>query len=255
MGHADCSLQVCGPLTVVLDGDDVTARIPVGQARLVLVFLVLHRGRSVSRSELVDALWGDAPPDHADRDVATLLSRLRAVLGASCLPIGPESAVLLPAHARVDLFEAVHSIEQAETALTDSDVDTAWASARDALAVARRGFLPSVALPWAERQRSRLRDVLLASYEALGEAALLLGGPRLPTAQRMGMEIVAEEPLRESGYRLAMRACVARGNHAEALRTYESMRRRLADDLGIDPGPESRALYESLLTASSASVG
>jgi pentatricopeptide repeat protein len=240
---------------VVLDGDDITHRIPVGQARLVLVFLVLHRGQSVSRSQLVDALWGDTPPDHADRDVATLLSRLRSVLGASCLPIGPESAVLLPHHARVDLHQAYRSIEQAETALSDSNAETAWAAARDALAIAQRGFLPSVTLPWAERERSRLRDVLLASYEVLGEAALLIGGARLPTAQRMGLEIVAEEPLRESGYRLAMRACVARGNHAEALDTYESMRRRLADALGVDPGPESRALYESLLASSAASVG
>ena len=254
MGDADCSLQVCGPLRVVLDGVDVTERIPVGQARLVLVFLVLQRGQAVSRSQLVDALWGEVPPDHADRDVATLLSRLRSVLGPSCLPIGPESAVLLPDHARVDLHQAYHSIEQAEAALAESDAETAWAAAMDALAVSRRGFLPSVALPWAERQRSRLRDVLLASYEALGDAALLIGGARLATAQRMGMEIVAEEPLRESGYRLAMRACVARGNHAEALDTYESMRRRLADDLGIDPGPESRALYESLLAASAVPV-
>jgi DNA-binding SARP family transcriptional activator len=250
-----CSLQVCGPLHVLLDGVDLTSRIPAGQARLLLVFLVLHRGQAVSRSELVDALWPSAPPDHADRDVGALLSRLRAVLGAACLPVGPESAVCLPAHARVDLDDAYRSIQRAESALVAGDAESAWTAALDSLDVASRGFLPGVALPWAERQRTRLRDVLLESYELIGEAGLVLAGPRLVTAQRMGMEIVAEEPLREGGYRLAMRACIARGNHAEALHVYQSLRRRLADDLGVEPGPESRALFETTLAASAGPVG
>ena len=60
-----------------------------------------------------------------------------------------------------------------------------------------------------------------------------------------------DEPLRESGYRLAMRACVARGNQAEALRIYGVMRRRIAEELGVDPGPASRALFEEILAESS----
>lgn len=245
-----CSLQVCGPLRVEMDGDDLTSRIPAGQARLLLVFLVLHRGQPVSRSELVDALWPTAPPQHADRDVTALLSRLRAVLGGECLPVGPESAVMLPDHARVDLDDAYRLIQRAESAMAGADVESAWTDALGAVDVARRGFLPGVMLPWAERQRTRLRDVLLSSYEVIGEAGLALGGSRLPTAQRMGMEIIAEEPLREGGYRLAMRACIARGNDAEALHVYQSLRRRLAEDLGVEPGPQSRALFESTLGAS-----
>jgi SARP family transcriptional regulator, regulator of embCAB operon len=245
-----CVLQVCGALRVVIDGVDLTSRLPAGQARLLLVFLVLRRGQLVSRTELVDALWPASPPEHGERDVAALLSRLRAVLGAECLPAGPQSAVLLPDHARVDLDHANRSIQRAESALAASDAEAAWAAALDALEVARRGFLPGVALPWADRQRIRLRDLLLESYELIGEAGLLLGGPRLATAQRMGMEIVAEEPLREGGYRLAMRACIARGNPAEALQVYDLLRVRLRDDLGVDPGPESRALFETILAAS-----
>jgi two-component SAPR family response regulator len=156
----------------------------------------------------------------------------------------------LPDGGRVDLDEAYGGIAWAESAIAEGDGEEGWGAALSALAVARRGFLPGVALPWADRQRGRMRDVLLASYELLGEAGLILGGPKLSTAQRMGLEIVEEEPLRESGYRLAMRACIARGNHAEALQVYETMRRRLARDLGVDPGPESRALYDSVLASS-----
>jgi DNA-binding SARP family transcriptional activator len=172
------------------------------------------------------------------------------VLGPECLPPGHESLVRLPDRGRVDLDDAYRSIQRAESAMASGDEETAWAAALDALEVARRGFLPGVALPWAERQRSRLRDVQLESYELIGEAGLVLGGPRLATAQRMGLEIVAEEPLREGGYRLAMRACIARGNNAEAIHVYQSLRRRLADDLGVEPGPESRALFEATLAAS-----
>jgi len=54
-------------------------------------------------------------------------------------------------------------------------------------------------------------------------------------------------PYRESGYRHLMRALAARGNSAEALKIYDALRRRLRDDLGVAPGPETQDLYRQLL--------
>jgi SARP family transcriptional regulator, regulator of embCAB operon len=247
-----CRLQVCGPLHACLRGEDITHRLPLGQAQAIFAFLVLHRDRSWSRSELVDAMWPISPPARADRDIAALLSRIRAVVGAGVLPVGTLVRLHLPVAAEVDLEVALDSIDRAEAAVHRSEWTTAWVAGKSALAIARRGFLPEVRLPWAERQRARLRDITLRGYEVVGESGLGIGGPQLAAAQRLGMEIIAEEPMRESGYRLVMRACVARGNHAEAVQVYDRMRRRLADELGLDPGPQSRALFDAVLAQSRA---
>jgi DNA-binding SARP family transcriptional activator len=250
--NGGCRLQVCGPMTVCVHGVDLTARLPIGQARTLFVFLVLHREQPQTRAQLVDALWPVAAPTHADRDIAALLSRLRGIVGPDVLPVGAETRLRLPEHAVVDLEVAYASTEAAERAIARGSYADAWRSGHEAMVIARRIFLPDVRLPWADAERTRLRDALLRSYDAIGEAALGLGGPELVTADRMGTEIVALEPMRESGYRLTIRARVARGNPAEALQVYERMRRRLADELGVDPGPESRALYAQILQGSTA---
>lgn len=253
-GDGGCRLQVCGPLYLCVHGDDRTSRVPVGQARVLLVHLVLTRDAPQARARLVGALWSGDPPAHAERDVTALLSRLRSVLGPDVLPPGGDVRLLLPAHAVVDREVAHAAIERAEHALAEGDWSAAWAAGRTAMAIARRGFLPGVDLPWVERERERLRDVLLRSYEAVGEAGLGLGGPEVPTARRLAAELIAEEPMRESGYRLAMRAAVAHGDEAEALTVYAGLRQRLADELGVDPGPQSRALFEEVLLRSAGDV-
>lgn len=251
-GDGGCRLQVCGPLVVCVHGVDVTAQVPAGQARVLLAYLVVNRGAPSSRAHLVEALWPHHPPEHADRDVTVLLSRLRSVVGADVLPVGPTVVLTLPAHAEVDLERAHAHVDDAEHALAARDWGTAWAAGRSAMAIARRGFLPDVSAPWAERERERLRDLLLRAYDVVGEAGLGLGGPDVLTTRELATEIMAEEPLRESAYRLAMRAAVARGDDAEAVAVYARLRQRLAEDLGVDPGPQSRALFDEVLARSRA---
>jgi SARP family transcriptional regulator, regulator of embCAB operon len=246
-----CRLQVCGPLFACVRGEDVTHRIPAGQARTLFVQLVLNRDLAQSRSELLDALWPGEPPPAAERALAALLSRLRAVVGSQVLPIAPDIRLRLPDYSEVDLEVAESSMQRAEAALAAEDWRSAWTGAGIAMSTARRGFLPGVHLPWVERKRGEIRDLRLRACEVFGTAVLGLGGPELAGAERAASEIIDAEPLRESGYRLAMRSCVARGNPAEALRIYARMRRRLADELGVDPGPESRALFDQILAASS----
>ena len=249
-GDGGCRLRVCGPLFACLRGVDVTSHLPTGQARVLFVHLVVNRGTPLSRARLVDALWPHDPPEHADRDVTVLLSRLRAVVGTEVLPAGPTVEIVLPAAAEVDREQAHAHVDHAEHALAARDWATAWAAGRSAMAIARRGFLPDVSAPWADRERERLRDLLLRAYDAVAEAGLGLGGPDVLTTRELASEIIAEEPLRESAYRLVMRAAVARGDDAEAVQVYARLRQRLADDLGVDPGPQSRALFDEVLARS-----
>ena len=94
----------------------------------------------------------------------------------------------------------------------------------------------------------RLRDAnTTRRLEATGEIGVGLGGGELPAALRSGRALVELAPLRESGYRLLMRALAADGNTAEALAVYDALRRRLHDDLGAAPSEPTQALHRLLL--------
>jgi SARP family transcriptional regulator, regulator of embCAB operon len=68
-----------------------------------------------------------------------------------------------------------------------------------------------------------------------------------PLAVTIAKQAVELEPYRESGYRVLMRAHATAGNCAEALWVYEKCKRVLADDLGVDPSPETKAVHRDVL--------
>ena len=72
-------------------------------------------------------------------------------------------------------------------------------------------------------------------------------GGRYPAALAVGLAAVQSEPLRESAHRRVIEVHLSEGNHAEALRQYQTFRRLLADELGLPPSPAMRALVAPLL--------
>ena len=94
-------------------------------------------------------------------------------------------------------------------------------------------------MSWESQSRAR---------ESIARAGIGLGGSELAGAERSARELVRTAPFRESGYVLLMRALVASGNTAEALRAYERLRRVLREELGTAPGAEIQALHRRLLT-------
>jgi DNA-binding SARP family transcriptional activator len=116
-----------------------------------------------------------------------------------------------------------------------------------ALFTARRGFLPRCDLPWAEEYRRRLEEIRIAALECYAAVGLGVGGSELAPGERVARELIELAPYRERGYALLMQILAARGNGAEALRVYETLRQRLSDDLGATPAPELRELQEQLL--------
>jgi DNA-binding SARP family transcriptional activator len=113
--------------------------------------------------------------------------------------------------------------------------------------IARRRFLPETDAAWAESWRRRLAETHARALECYATACLELGGPELPGAERGARELLEIAPLREAGHLLLMRALAARGNVAEALAAYESVRVRLREDLGVDPCRALQDTYAHLL--------
>jgi DNA-binding SARP family transcriptional activator len=236
-------IQVCGRLVATVDGNRIERTLPGRQGRLLFVYLVCNRLRPSSRAGLIEALWHD-PPAAADASLAALLSKLRR-----SVPLEGRSEVRLALSREVfvDYEAAEESLHRAESAVRRGEWADAWGPARIALHTSQRGFLAGDDLPWVLERRRRLAEVCLRAHECVAAAGLGLGGAELDSALRSGRALIGLAPLRESGYRLLMQALAADGNPAEALTFYDMLRVRLRDELGTAPGPETQALYRSLL--------
>ena len=203
---------------------------------------------------MVDALWSDRPPRAADNALAALLSKLRTAIRPLEIVGRSELRLVLPTDAWVDIEAAENALCGAQSAVAQGRWAAAWTSALTARCIAERPFLVGHDAAWVDEQRRAMEDVHLLAVEAYGTACLGLGGTELPGAARAGRELVTLAPLRESGYRLLMRAKAASGNSAEGLRIYENLCRLLADELGVPPSPATQRVYEELLGLTSLGV-
>jgi DNA-binding SARP family transcriptional activator len=237
-------IQICGRVVATVDGRRIEGDLPGRQGRLLFVYLVCNRFRPVPRDELVEALWHGEVPAAAGSALSALLSKLRRVVP---LDGRGEVRVALDDDAFVDFDAALEALHRAESTVARRAFAEAWGPARVALHTATRGFLPGEDAPWIDERRRRLEDVRLTALELTGEIGLALGAGELPAALRSGRTLVGLAPLRESGYRLLMRALEADGNAAEALAVYDALRVRLRDDLGTAPSAQTQELHRSLL--------
>jgi DNA-binding SARP family transcriptional activator len=240
-------IQLCGRLAVELAGRDVTAAMPAGRGRLLFCFIAVNRERTVRRDELKEALWAGVQPPGSDNTLSALLSRLRRALGGGVLEGRGDVRLALAPGAWVDLEAAEEAIHRAESAVAREDWPAAWGPALVALLIARRGFLGGAELTWVLERRRRLDAIRVAALECYAAVSLGLGGAELATGEKTARELVAASPYREHGHALLMSLLTARGNPAEALRVYETLRERLRDDLGATPAPALRDMQARLL--------
>jgi DNA-binding SARP family transcriptional activator len=113
--------------------------------------------------------------------------------------------------------------------------------------VATRPFLAGESLPWVIERRRSLELLLVRALEIAALASLRIGGTELATAERAAQRLIRLAPLHEQGTRLLMEIHMVRGNRANALLAYDTLRHRLRDELGIAPSPETQALHRALL--------
>lgn len=234
-----------GPVSAVVDGRPV--ELDGAKQRTALAALLLAGGRVVPDERLTTLLWGWEPPATSTNQLYTYVSRLRTRLG--------------PGHG-LHRHGAGYRMDTAATAV-DWDrfrelVDAGRADLRaarhpeaerrlaGALALWRGPALGDVTEHLAAAEGPRLAEAHLAAVELHAEAALALGrhDELLPSLTRH----VTAHPVRERARAQLMTALFRAGRQADALAQYEEARRLLADELGIDPGPELRALHQEILT-------
>jgi DNA-binding SARP family transcriptional activator len=240
-------IQLCGRLTVEIEGESLQARLPGRQGRMLFAYLAANRDRPVSRDELIGALWPGTAPVAPGPALSTLLTRLRRALGTGKLEGRHELVLRLPPGASVDLEILQARAARAERELARDDPHAALEAGREALALTERRLLPEFSEPWVEERRREIDARRVAMLEVCARAGLMLGGHELATAERSAYALVAHNPYRESGYALLMEIHAARGDVAEALRVYHALRALLRDELGVLPSAPLVKLNERLL--------
>jgi basic membrane lipoprotein Med (substrate-binding protein (PBP1-ABC) superfamily)/DNA-binding SARP family transcriptional activator len=239
-------LRVLGPLEVVVDGEPIDLGAP--KQRSVLLDLVLHANEPVPVDRLIEDVWGDRAPRTAQHSVQLYVSELRKALGPAdgeCIVTRPPGYELRIDPESIDAVRFEHLIDEARDRLP-TEASEAARLAADALALWHGPALADVGYEeFAQAEIRRLDELRLDAADLLDEARLALGDHRSATADLR--KRVAEHPLRESTRGLFMEALAGSGRQAEALRTFQDLRRRLADDLGIQPGSDLARLEERIL--------
>jgi DNA-binding SARP family transcriptional activator len=239
--------QLCGTLALRLHGRRVERDLPGRLGRLLVVYLAVSRARDVPREELGSALWPDTDGEEAEARLTPLLSKTRRVLGHEVLTGRAAVRLELPADGWIDLEAAGEALHRAEAAFGRGDWTGVYGPGRVAQHIAVRGFLPGEDADWARDVRRRLEETYARALELVGAACLHIGPAELDTAERCARSLIRQAPYRESGYRLLMDIHVRRGNRGEALLVYDTLRRKLDDELGTPPSAQTRALHRLML--------
>ena len=238
------SVSVLGRLAVHRDG--VHVPVPAGKAGELLVRLAVDAGTVVSADRLLDDLW-PPPATPARNTLQAKVSQLRRALGG---PDGPAHAadgyILRVDPAAVDALVVVRLAEAARDQLTNGHARTAVATCERGLSLFNGPVLATAGdAPWALPLRARLEQTRSGLIEDRIGARLALGAAGDLTGE-LG-QLVQAHPERERLWAMLMTALYRDGRQADALAAYRRIAGRLADDLGIDPGPELQDLQRRIL--------
>ncbi|WP_327362446.1 MULTISPECIES: AfsR/SARP family transcriptional regulator [unclassified Streptomyces] len=236
---------VLGPIRAWRGSEVLPSGTP--QQRALLAALLLRGGRTATAPELIDAIWGEDPPQQALATIRTYASRLRKVLAPGMLVSESGGyAIRTPAGA-LDLGVARSLAADADRARTAGDRTLARTLLARALDLWDGEPLAGVPGPHAETERTRLAEWHLQLLETRLDLDLELGHHAEAVSELTAL--TAAHPLQERLRELLMLALYRSGRQAEALAVYADTRRLLADELGVDPRPELSALQQRILRA------
>lgn len=235
---------VLGPLTI-LDGQR-RIEVRAEKQRLLLALLAVQPNRVVRREEIVDLLWRDGPPPSCRNLVHTYAARLRktlefrnAHLDAPPTIVAVSGGYLMAvSEDQLDLLTFDAAREAGERALALGDLPLAERHLRHALQQWRGSVL-------ADLDQVRQHPACLALAARRSETVVSYADVALAQGERCEAAVhlralIVDEPLHEAAYARLMLALAVAGQQAAALKLYDDIRKRLSDDLGIEPGSELR---------------
>jgi DNA-binding SARP family transcriptional activator len=247
---------VLGPLEMSIGGVSVPLGTP--KQRAVLAVLVVNANRPVDIDTLIGAAWNQRPPQGARATLHAYISNLRRLMGSAGIDRGllasaPPGYRLSIGHNQYDLgrFRAkkdagVHAAAAAQFEQASRDIS-------DALAQWRGPFLADLRdFQFVETLATAFDEEKVVAHTAHVEAQIACGRPDAVITELE--TLIVEHAYREPLWGHLITAYYLAGRQSDALDAYLRLKSRLAEDLGIDPGPKLRELYEQVLRQESVDV-
>jgi DNA-binding SARP family transcriptional activator len=240
-----------GPFAADCDGEPVP--VPGAAARALLGHLVLEPGRPHARDRLARMLWPELPQAAASNNLRQAVFRLRAAVPEAALSITRGELQLVPGLVAVDVtrFEDLVAEVAVHAHPAGSPCDSCAQRLREAAGLYRGELLEGLFLPhspamedWVRQRREHLHRTAVQVLHGLAAIAGASGDHAgAAAAARRQLEL---DPCREQAHRQLMRALAGSGDRAAALAQYQRCRRVLDEELGVEPDPATRALYERI---------
>jgi LuxR family maltose regulon positive regulatory protein len=246
------SIRLLGAFEVSRDGQPLTAGDWRNQqTRTILKLLLTRQGRVVPADQLLELLWPEADPDTARRSLHVRISQLRRALD----PDNPDAYILTVeggyvfnpgADCRIDAIEFEARAQWGRRCQESGNLAEAITAYETARSLYRGDLLEEdLYEDWAFAERERLRECFLTLLIEVAECYARQGHYR--RAITRCREVLATDPCRESVYVHLMLYHYYAGEQDLALRVYERCCQVLSDELGVEPLPQTTALYEQIV--------
>jgi SARP family transcriptional regulator, regulator of embCAB operon len=241
---------VLGPLQICVDGTPVPLGTP--KQRAVLAMLLINRNRPVATDALIDAAWEQFPPPDPRASLHSYVSNLRKLLGSidvdsrTALASAPPGYRLAVPESHCDIGRFALGKTTGVQAAAAGKFEQASEALSAALAEWRGPVLEDLRdFQFVDAFAAALIEDKMLAHTARAEAEIACGRSYAVIGELESL--TAAQPYREPLWAQLITAYYVAERQSDALDAYRRLKRTLADDLGIDPGPRLQALYERVL--------
>jgi len=222
------------------------------RARDILCFIGSRRHRRASKDTIIDTFWGETDLAVVEKNFHPTISHIRKALNSNKslkqnfilyrdgdYQLNPELSY------SIDIEEFDRLVALGENARRGRQFDDCIKAYEQAIEIYRGDFAQGSYEPWVDEQRSYYREQYLHLLESL--AAVAEKREEWSRSLQLAQQILHEDPFREDIHCVVMRAHVNMGNRGAARDQYEALKRLLQRELGVEPGRETRKIYQDLI--------
>ncbi|HMF55820.1 MAG TPA: BTAD domain-containing putative transcriptional regulator [Pyrinomonadaceae bacterium] len=250
----DLTINMLGPVKISRDPARPLAADAwvTKRARDILCFIASRRHRRASKDSIIDMFWGETDFEAIEKNFHPTISHIRKALNSNQAlkqnfllyrdgdyQLNPEFSY------RIDIEEFDRLVMEGEQARRSREFARCIEFYEKAIAFYRGEFMQGSYDEWAEEQRSYYREKHLQMLEAL--TAVAQSAEEWTRSLQLAHEILRDDPFREDIHCMIMRAHAALGNRMAVKEQYESLRRLLKKDLGVEPVAETQKVYRELI--------
>jgi DNA-binding SARP family transcriptional activator/tetratricopeptide (TPR) repeat protein len=240
-------IRLLGDFSLIYDDRQVTS-LNTMRLQSLLAYLALHRDIPQQRQHLAFLFWPDTTEAQARNNLRQLLHQLRQAFPEVEHFLSADTHMLhwhtvSPFH--LDVAEFEQALAVADAATQQNDQHAVQNALKQADKLYRGELLPGCYDEWILPERERLRQRHLQALEQLLQLFEVQGDTS--TAIRYAQRLLGLDPLSEDRYRYLMRLFALNNDRASALHVYHTCASTLQRELGVDPDPATREIYEQLL--------